>query len=213
MKLFYLVVTSCLSGLFRLFYGHQVFGKEHFPKGPALLAPNHNSFFDPPIIGASCPGEVHYLARSTLFQNRFLKGLIEALNAYPVAGTSQDIASFKIIFDVLKKGEKVVIFPEGERSSDGQLGAIQSGIGMLALRSRCPIIPVYIHGSFEAWNRFQKFPKLLAKTACVFGTPIYPEQYMDKEKKEAQKEIADAVKQSILELQEWYLSGAQGSPP
>jgi 1-acyl-sn-glycerol-3-phosphate acyltransferase len=213
MKFFYWLTTSTLALFFKIFYRHKVYGLEHIQKGRAIIAPNHTSFFDPPIIAASLREEMSFLARKTLFDSSFFGWLIGRLNAYPVTGTTQDLNSIKLICKLLSEDKKVVIFPEGLRSSDGTLGNIKSGIGMLALRAQSPVIPVYLSGCFEVWGRSRRFPRLKGKTACVFGTPIEINTFNDLAKKEAQEAIATSVKTAITNLEIWYKNGAQGSPP
>jgi len=213
MRIFYWLSCSLFRGFFCLLYRHKVYGLENLPQGGAIIAPNHASYYDPPIIGGSCPGEAHFFARDTLFQKPLLRILIRNLNAHPISGTSQDIRSIKLALQLLSEGKKVVIFPEGIRSADESLGTIKPGIGMLALRCECPIIPVYIHGTFSIWPRSERFPKLWGKTACVFGTPVFPKTFKSLQRKEAQEALAQNVYESILALKTWYLQGAEGSPP
>lgn len=213
MKLFYAFARSLFKGYFRLFYRHRVYGLEHFIHGKAIIAPNHVSFLDPPLISLSWPEEIAFLARKSLFDNYLLGTLISQLNAYPVTGTQQDLASIKLICQLLAKNQKVVIFPEGIRSSDGHITKVKSGIGMLALRCQCPIIPAYIAGAYAIWNRHRRFPKIRGKTACVFGSPISIEQFDHLDKKAAQEAIAAQVKEAIISLKSWYDHGAQGIPP
>lgn len=213
MKIFYPFVKHSLKIFFILFHRHKVYGLEHFPKGAAIIAPNHASFLDPPLIAVSAPEEISFLARKTLFDSPVLGFLIRHLNAYPVTGTAQDLASFKLISTLLKENQKVLIFPEGERTKEGQLGPMKSGIGMLALRMKCPILPVYIHGTFEVWDRSRKFPTLFGKTACVYGTPLHYETFSELPKKEAQEAIMEKVGESLKKLHQWYIDGAVGTPP
>lgn len=213
MKFFYWFARSLCKGFFLIFHRHKVFGSEHLPIGPCIIAPNHASFYDPPLVGVSCEDEVAFLARKTLFDNVFVGRLIPHLNAYPISGNAQDLSSFKVICKLLLEQKKVVIFPEGSRTRSGDLSIIKSGIGMLALRSKCPIIPTYIHGTFQVWPRYYRFPRLFGKTACVFGSPIIGDNFIQMGKKEAQEEIAKCVNESIQNLKEWYLSGAEGLPP
>lgn len=213
MKFFYRIAHFWMKGFFHLFYRHQIFGEKHLPQGPCILAPNHASFLDPPLVGISCKEEVNFLARGSLFRNPFFKNIISQLNSYPVTGTGQDISSIKVILQLLKENKKVVIFPEGKRTSDGRLLPIKPGIGMLVSRSESPIVPVYIYGTFKIWPRKNIFPKLWGKTACVFGTPIRWEQFKDLPKKEAQEAVAGAITRSLIQLQAWYLAGAKGNPP
>ncbi len=211
--MFYRFVKNLFYILFRLFYKHKVYGLEHVKEGAALIASNHASFLDPPLIAASMPGEIAYLARHTLFNNFLFGFIIRNLNAHPITGTAQDISSIKLICGLLKDNQKVLVFPEGERSADGVLAPFKAGIGMLALRNNCSIIPVYIHGSYEIWKRSHKYPKLAGQSACVFGSSIPIDEYKDKPKKEAQEAIASRIRDSLNNLCTWYLEGAQGSPP
>jgi 1-acyl-sn-glycerol-3-phosphate acyltransferase len=210
---FYWLTTSSLSVFFKLFYRHKVYGLEHVKPGRNIIAPNHTSFFDPPLIGASCPGEISFLARKTLFDSCLFGWIIRKLNAHPIDVAGQDLASLKLMCQLLAENKTLVIFPEGMRSRDGKLGAIKSGIGMLALRCQSPITPVYLSGAYEVWSRYRRFPKLTGRTACVFGTPIEWQRFQHLSKKESQEAIAVAVKDAIENLAAWYHNGAKGSPP
>jgi 1-acyl-sn-glycerol-3-phosphate acyltransferase len=213
MKRFYWFTKSSFKVFFKMFYRHKVYGLEHFFKGRGIIAPNHTSFFDPPIIAASWPEEISFLARKTLFSSRIFGHMLSNLNAYPVDGTTQDLGSIKLVCRLLADNKKVVIFPEGIRSRTGELGSIKSGIGMLALRCQAPIIPVYISGSYNIWNRYQKIPKFSGNMACVFGSPVDWQRFEHLGKKEAQEAISISVKHAIEQLKIWYENGAIGSPP
>jgi 1-acyl-sn-glycerol-3-phosphate acyltransferase len=196
-----------------LFYRHKVYGKNHIPAGGAMIASNHCSFLDPQLVGISCRDQIHFLARDTLFAFRPFGWLLRQLNTHPVHRGKGNLGTLKMTMELLRSGKKVVIFPEGKRSPDGELQKGQLGIGMLVQRTGCRIIPVYTHGTFEAWNNKRKFPKLFGKTACVFGTPIEYSESLAEDKKEAQAEIVDKIMEKISELRTWYLAGAKGSPP
>lgn len=198
---------------FRLFYHHKIYGLHHFHPGPALIAANHISFLDPPIVSVSAPQEVHFLARKTLFRNPLFGALIRNLNSHPVSGKAEDVTVFKTIVSLLKEGKKVIIFPEGKRSPDGTIGEIKPGISLLISRTKAAIIPTYIHGTFEIWSRKQKLPKLTGKTAVVFGTPLFFEESEGKDKKEAQKMLSDKLEKALHDLKDWYEAGAKGTPP
>lgn len=206
MKAFYYFARSIAKGFIKTFYRHKIYGIENLIPGGAIIAPNHTSFLDPPIIGISWPEEIYFLARQGLFKTPILSTIIKNLNTYPVSGTAQDLSSLKLVVRLLQEQKKVVIFPEGHRSTNGSMLEIKSGIGMLAQRSRCPIIPAYIHGSFEIWNRSQSFPRPWGKTACVFGPPIHWESFSHLDKKEAQEAIAKEVKEKIEGLRLWFVN-------
>lgn len=208
-----LLCIFCVWVFARIFYRHRVYGKKNIPAGGGMIAPNHCSFLDPPLVGISCPYKIHFLARDTLFHFPPFAWLIRQLNTHPVRMGKGNISTLKMALELVQSGKKVVIFPEGTRSVDGELHKGQLGVGMLVQRARCRIIPVYIHGTFDAWNARSKFPKLYGKTACVFGKPIEYVECPPEHKKEAQAEIVDTIMAKIAELKDWYLSGAKGTPP
>ena len=200
MKLFYHLSLLFLRSFFHLFYRFSVYGvKAPFP-GKAILAPNHASFLDPPLIGIAWPEEIHFLARASLFRTKIANWFLSYLNAHPVTGTAQDIESFRLICQLLGEGKKVVIFPEGERSATGELQTIKSGVAMLALRMQCPIIPVYISGTFEAWPKHHRWPKFNSSISCVFGKPIFPNFSNEMNKKQMQELLSQQMHKELEEL-------------
>lgn len=208
----YWFVITVTQMFFKTFYRYKVYGLEHYIEGGALVAANHVSFFDPPVIAASCPDEIHFLARHTLFKSLFGK-FIAALNAHPVQRDSSNVRAIKDISQLVQQGNKVLIFPEGTRSQDNKLQLIKPGIGLLLSRSESAILPAYIHGTYEAWDRSRKFPKLWGKIAVVFGSPILWEDYADMEQREAHLLVSQRLTHSLEELRKWYEEGAEGIPP
>jgi 1-acyl-sn-glycerol-3-phosphate acyltransferase len=209
----YRIILFIAWSFFKIFYRHKVYGYEHLYLDSAIIAGNHASYYDPPILAISWPEEVHFLAREGLFKNPFFGGLIRKLNSHPVSGDASDIKVFKLICSLLGEGKKIILFPEGQRGDTDVLGELKPGIAMLVARSKSAIVPAYIHGTFNIWNHFRKFPKLWGHTACVFGTPILWSDFAHLEKKEAQKAITDKLASSISALRTWYEKGAQGTPP
>ena len=212
-SLLYKSVLCVVYWFFRVFYKHKIYGLSHCPKGAAIIAPNHASFYDPPLVSVSCNEEVHFLARKSLFNNYFFGGLIRKLNAHPVSGRSEDVSVFKTILGLLNEGKKVLLFPEGKRSFHGELGKIKPGFSFLLSKSKAALWPVYVHGTYEVWSRKRKVPKLFGRTACIFGSPIYMEQFAHIDKKRVQEELSLAISTSILGLKKWYEEGAKGSLP
>jgi 1-acyl-sn-glycerol-3-phosphate acyltransferase len=214
MKPLYWIVRNTCWLLFKGLYRHRTYGKKHIRvAGGGIIAPNHISYYDPPVIALACPTEVHFLARKTLFELQLLKHLIPRLNSHPTTRGGADLETIRMICQLIQKGAKVVIFPEGTRSPNGKLHAARPGVGMIGLRTQCKIFPVYIHGTYEIFSRRRSFPKLWGKTACVFGSPFSTKDYAHLEKKKAQQEISSEVMRRIAELKEWYEKGAKGSPP
>ena len=211
-RFFYGFVIFVIKAFLKLFYRHTVYGIEHFSEGSALIAPNHVSFMDPPAVAVSCPGEIHFLARRSLFKSLFGK-LISILNTHPVTAGATNLQVMKEVCLLLKKGCKVLMFPEGTRSRDNTIREIKPGIGLLLSKSESKIIPTYIHGTFDIWKRSQKLPKLRGKIAVVFGSPICWADYADMDKKEAQQLIATHLTNALNSLRKWYEGGREGTPP
>ena len=204
MSLFYTLSKRLLQGLLSLFYAHNSHLDGTVPQG-AIIAANHASFLDPPLVAASWPEPIHFLARKTLFDVPLLKPIITGLNAHPLRREG-DVNSFKLACSLVEEGKKILIFPEGTRSSDGTIGSFKTGVGMLADRTRAPIIPCYIHGSFKVWPKGRRLPSPFGyTTACIFGAPIYPDAFGTG--KEAQSAMTNHLHQEILKLQKQYLQG------
>ncbi len=210
--MFYNFVIAVVTLFAKLFYRHKIFGKQHIQQGSAILASNHDSYFDPPLLSISCPEPVFFLARKTLFMGLFGK-MIYALNARPVSGGAANLQIFREISALLEQGKKIIIFPEGTRSQDGNLGQFKAGIFLLFQRTHCAIQPAYIAGSYSIWGRSRKWPKLSGRTACIFGSPLLWERYENIPRKEAEEQFARDLRKSILDLKEWYEKGARGIPP
>ncbi len=207
MSLFYTVSRLSLKGLFTLAYSHKVYMPEGviFPDG-AIIAPNHASFLDPPLVAISWPEPIHFFARKTLFDVSLLRPLITSLNAHPLSNAN-DTSSLKLACKLLDEGKKILVFPEGTRSKNGEIGPFKPGVGLLARKSGAAIIPTYIHGSYKAWPKNKKYPTLFgAKTACVFGKPILLSDFDEQDAKTLQLKITARLHEDILKLKAFYES-------
>ncbi|MBX7067209.1 MAG: (d)CMP kinase [Parachlamydiales bacterium] len=211
MKFSYKFVYWLARIFFKCCFRLKIYGLEHFRPGAGVIAANHSSFYDPPVLSISCPEEVHFLARGSLFEVPLLGWLIKGLNAHPVARGVSDAAIFRDMIELLQQGKKLILFPEGKRSETGQLLPLERGLSFLVQKSQCRVIPAYIHGAYDAWPRGRKFPKLFGKMTVVFGSPIEWEEGADK--KDAQARITAQTEDAIRNLKEWLESGARGSPP
>lgn len=172
----YFLVWSSSRLCFTVFYGLRVVGLDRLPKtGGVLVCSNHQSHFDPLLVGSSLNRRLNYLARRTLFDVPVIKWLIAYLDAIPLERSGLGIAGIKETLRRLKRGEPVLIFPEGTRSSDGEIAPLKPGFCALARRSGCPLLPVAIDGAYQAWPKSQKFPSF-RRIAMVVGEPIMPEE-------------------------------------
>ena len=153
-------------------YGLRVEGRERWPEqGGALVCANHQSMFDPPLVGLTCARRMNYLARDTLFRVPVLKQLIHFLGAIPIDREGGGLAGLKETLRRLKAGELVLIFPEGTRTRDGEVAPLKPAFIAVARRSRVPLVPVGIDGAYQAWPRTSWFPRL-GRIGIVVGQPI-----------------------------------------
>jgi 1-acyl-sn-glycerol-3-phosphate acyltransferase len=175
MKWVYWLGWMTFRAAFRSLFGFRVIGEENLiTEGSVLVASNHQSFLDPPLIGNLYTTEMCYLARKTLF-NRLTKWLYSQWNAIPVDQDRPDMASLKTIIRKLKQGQRVVVFPEGSRTNDGSLGEAAPGIGLIAIKSGAVIQPVRIRGAREALPRGTSRIRFARITVTV-GPPIHLSQ-------------------------------------
>ena len=152
--------------LFRITFRLKVTGIEHLPKNsPYLIASNHLSFIDPFILLSALPRSVfeqlYVLGWEPYFRSRFRMWIARVGHVIPVGPETPIISVLRASAALLRTDKSLLIFPEGERSIDGQLLPFKKGIGVLACELRVPIIPVNIEGSYQAWPPDSHMPHLL----------------------------------------------------
>ena len=158
--------------LFRL----RVVGRENWPaEGGGLICSNHQSYFDPPIVGLTCNRRMNYLARDGLFRVPVLKQVIQFFDSIPIDREGGGLAGLKETLKRLKAGELVLIFPEGTRTRDGEVAPLKPGFIAVARRSDVPLVPVALDGAFQAWPRTARLPRP-TRLAVVIGPPIQPDE-------------------------------------
>jgi len=170
--LYYLVIVICrLLGI--VFWRVRVFGRENIPTGGAVLASNHQSYFDPALISITLNRPVYFLARQELFEaNRFFGWLIRNLNTIPLERRTFDSTGLRQAIDVLQKDGLLIVFPEGTRTSDGEIGKIRKGVSLLGEKAHVPLVPTLIDGAYDAWPRHHKLPIRFSPITVRFGPPL-----------------------------------------
>lgn len=202
MRLFYRFILRPFFLFFHRFYHFRLKGRINIPKGAAIIAANHASYFDPPAVAMSFLEEVHFLGKKALFRIPVFSSIIRRLNTHPISGASGDVQTIKDITRFLKQGKKVVIFPEGSRNEENTIGDILPGVGFLAYLSKAPIVPFYIEGSREIWPRGQKLPKWRGTLRCSIGKPISIAEFSHLSKKDAIDAVNQKVRLSLIRLQQ-----------
>ncbi len=167
--------------LFKIIYRYEIYGRKNFPEsGAGLVCANHQSHLDPMLVGTTCTKRMNFVAKKDLFRVPFLGGLIHFLDAIPIdrEGISS-LSGIKETLTRLRRGELVLMFPEGTRTPDGTLQPVLPGFTALARRSRAPIVPVGVSGAFRAWPKSRKFPVPGPKIRIVIGRAIPFEEFSD----------------------------------
>lgn len=156
-----------------LFFSFRVVHPERMLEhGPAIMAMNHQSFIDPPLAGISCQREIFFLARKTLLNIPVLSYVLPRINVIPVDLSGGDMSALKALIRVLRKNEATLMFPEGTRTSDGNLQPARSGIGFVIAKTLAPVVPMRIFGAYEALPRTSKKFRATPVT-IVYGHPIH----------------------------------------
>src|SRR3954451_4581106 len=147
----YWVVRAVLQPFLQVYFRMTRVGREHVPKdGPVILAANHRSFLDPFIIGVCVRRPIYFVAKRELFERRWQGWILNALGTFPIRRGESDAESMETALEILKRGDVVMIFPEGTRIRTGSLGKPKRGVGRIALESGAPVVPVAVHGTERA---------------------------------------------------------------
>ena len=208
MNLSYRLGWLGFRALYRFYFGWQVFNAERVPlTGGVVLASNHASFLDPPLVGSGLHRAINYLARESLFRFPGVGALLRSWNSVPVDRDGGGAAGLKAVFDRLLAGGGIIMFPEGTRTMDGKLQPARSGIGLVVIKSDAPVIPVRTFGTYEAYGRHIKIPRP-KRVAVKYGRPMNFEKLRAEAKicskarlKEIYQEVADEIMAAIAGLE------------
>ena len=130
-------------------------GRENIPKDRnCVLMGNHQCILDPLMLALCVPDrEIHFMGKKELWNNKLLGWAFTKVHGFPVDRGNMDMGAIRTAMKVLGEGDTLGIFPEGTRSRTGHMLPLLGGASMLALRSRCDVIPVYIDGNYRPFRR------------------------------------------------------------
>jgi 1-acyl-sn-glycerol-3-phosphate acyltransferase len=149
----------------------EVIGLEHVPReGPLIVVSNHTHFLDPPLVGATLPRKVLFMAKQELFDAPLLGWIVRHYDAFPVRRGEADRQALRDAQRALDLGLAIGMFPEGTRSRDGVMREAFAGAAMIALRGRAPIVPVGIDGSDRVFRSVRSLRR--EKVRVVYGQPF-----------------------------------------
>jgi len=203
----YLAGWLSFRALYKFYFGWRVYNPERVPlSGPVILASNHASFLDPPLVGAGVHRGINYLARESLFRFPVLGWVLHRWQAVPVDREGGGAKGLKAILERLLAGGAIILFPEGTRTRDGKMQPARSGIGLTVIKSAAPVVPVRVFGTYEAFGRHMRFPKP-RRVIVKYGRALNFEQLRAEAKtcskqrlKEIYQEVADEIMASIAKL-------------
>ena len=162
---FYQFALGLVRAVFFPIYRVKIHNRERIPEGGAVVCGNHTALSDPVFaaFGTGSAKPLTFMAKAELFKNRLLRKVLLALGAFPINRGKADVSAIKQALTNLKDGKLLLIFPEGTRNKDGTAEA-KAGAGMLALRGKVPVVPVYVTENKHLFGRIN----------VVFGEPYFP---------------------------------------
>jgi 1-acyl-sn-glycerol-3-phosphate acyltransferase len=193
-------------------FGFRVRFAEPLPRqGGLLVVSSHQSHLDPLLLGLATDRRLSTLARSSLYHFKPFAAVITALDAVPIDRNASMVKTMKALIGRLRAGRAVVIFPEGTRTSTGQLGEIKSGFALLAKKADVPIVPVAIVGAYECWPRTRLLPRP-GRIRLEFGRVISAAEIARLDESEIFELCAARIRELDAEARRLRAGRAAGDP-
>jgi 1-acyl-sn-glycerol-3-phosphate acyltransferase len=194
--------------VFAVYFRWRVFNPERVPlTGPVILAPNHASYIDPPLVGAGLRRQISYLARDNIFGVPILGRILRSWEVVPVDRDGGTGRGLKQILNRLEEGGAIILFPEGTRSRHGGLNPAHSGIGLAVIKSSAPVVPVRVFGTHDAFGPHRRLPRP-RRVTVKYGQPLwFAEQRTEAAAcskhrvKEIYQQVADEIMAEIARLE------------
>ena len=207
MNLSYRLGWCFFRTLFAVYFRWRIIGADNVPKkGGVILAANHASYIDPPLVGCALPRDINYLARESLFRFPIVGAVLRSWNSVPVDRDGGGAAGLREILNRLLAGGGIILFPEGTRTLDGNLQPARSGIGLTVIKSVAPVVPVRVFGTYAAYGRRHTFPRPY-QIIVKYGPPMDFEALRQEAKvcskprlKEIYQQVADEIMSAIGKL-------------
>lgn len=217
----YHLIRGGLAPLVRLIYRPRIEGRKNIPrKGPVIFASNHLSFIDSMVIPMFAPRPVYFLAKSSYFEGKGIKGWISrefftAIGATPVERGAGQAALDALDQQrrILAAGRAIALYPEGTRSLDGRLYKGRTGVAFLALESGAKVVPVGLIGTNEAMPVGAKWPRRKPRATVRYGEPIDLSHHGPADSGKARRLATDEIMAAIHALSGQELAGSYNEAP
>ncbi len=198
----WVIAASLVRVFFRILYGVRFRGHGHVPStGPLIYVANHQSHFDPPLVGALVMDRpCAFLARSSLFNFKPFGAVISFLNAIPLESDKGGGSALRSAISELEAGRCVLLFPEGTRTRDGALGRFKAGFLLLARRTGAAVVPVAVDGAHDVWPSGRNYPRFRGHIAVKAANAVSAEDLLDMDPDEAVEHIKRTIETMRLEL-------------
>jgi 1-acyl-sn-glycerol-3-phosphate acyltransferase len=193
---------------FSTYHRWRMFNVERVPlQGPVILASNHASYIDPPLVGVGVRRQINYLARDSIFRVPVLASILRSWEVVPVDRDGGTGRGLKAILDRLARGGAIILFPEGTRSRHGELNRARSGIGLTVIKSTAPVVPARVFGTYAAYGAHKILPR--PRTLAVkYARPMLFEALRTEAQtcakprlKEIYQQVADEIMAVIASLE------------
>jgi 1-acyl-sn-glycerol-3-phosphate acyltransferase len=190
------VFRPAVRAVCRAYFRLELRGTEHIPRaGGVVIVPNHQTFADPPLVTIPVRRPVYYMAWSRLFDIPVFGAAIRLLRAFPVDIDSRDARATREAVRLLQAGEAVMIFPEGERTTDGRVRRFKPGAFRLAVSLGVRVLPVTIIGGHDAWPPGRAVPRP-RPISITYHAPLIADPGLDP--RAAARDLALRTRAAIL---------------
>ena len=189
-----------VSVLFSILGQLKSFGRANLPsKDNFLLLANHVSYIDPFVIATAANQELHFMTRDDALTWPLIGNMLKFFNGYPVKRGTPDLKALKHTISLLNSGKPVLLFPEGTRSADGQLGSAADGVGFITKYAQVPTIPVFIGGTEKILSRSESL-SLRTKITVTFGPPLDFSDLATESRRQQYRLISERIMDEIAQL-------------
>jgi long-chain acyl-CoA synthetase len=175
------IIKSLSKLAFKVYFRFKGKGYQNVPEGPCIIVPNHQSYFDGLFVASFLKWKTmkatYFYAKKKHVNNWFLKFIASRNNVIVMDLNKGLQESIQKMAEVLRKGKKVIIFPEGTRSKNGEVGEFKKMFAILSKEINVPVVPVAIRGAFNALPSGKLIPRAFTRVEVNFMQPVYPDQH------------------------------------